>query len=427
MNSKVICVVMGGGQGSRLLPLTDQRCKPAVPLAGKYRLVDIPISNCLNSGYNQIYVLSQFKTASLHRHIQEAYRFDPFGGGFVDILSAEQTEDDEQWYQGTSDAVRQNLHHFGAGENDLFLILSGDQLYRMNFGDIVKQHRESGADVTIAAKPVDAANVQGLGVMRVADDLSITEFVEKPEDPNVIDGLVISETLKSRLSEPRDGGYCLASMGIYVFNKTTLFNALETSSAADFGREIIPGLLGKVGLYSYLFDGFWEDIGTVRAFFDANLSLTQVSPPFNFFDPEQVVYTRARYLPASKINRCHIEQAIVADGCIITDATLKRCVIGVRSFVGEGSSLEDVVMMGQDYYESTEEQNNRSEGPVPHLGVGRNCHIKKAIIDKDARIGDDVRLSPDGKPDMFTQGDVVVRDGVLIVTKKGIVPNGTVI
>ena len=427
MKSKVICVVMGGGHGSRLQPLTDQRCKPAVPLAGKYRLVDIPISNCLNSGYNQIYVLTQFNTASLHRHIQEAYKFDPFGGGFVDILSAEQTEGGEQWYQGTSDAVRQNLHHFGANDDDLFLILSGDQLYRMNFQEIVDQHRKTGADLTIAAKPVELSDVEGLGVMRVNDDLSITEFVEKPKDPEVVAKLILSEALRGRLNDPGKRKYCLASMGIYVFNKATLFNALETSSADDFGGEIIPGLLGKAGLYSFIFDGYLEDIGTVRAFFDANLSLTDALPPFNFFDPARVIFTHARFLPASKINRCHIDQAIVADGCIITDAKLKRCVIGVRSYVGEGSTLEEVVMMGQDYYESTPQKNDNPDGMIPHLGVGKNCRIRKAIIDKDARIGDNVRLSPEGKPDLYRQGDVVVRDGVLIVTKKGIVPNGTVI
>ena len=427
MKRKVICVVMGGGHGSRLQPLTDQRCKPAVPLAGKYRLVDIPISNCLNSGFNQIYVLTQFNTASLHRHIQEAYKFDPFGGGFVDILSAEQTEGDDQWYQGTSDAVRQNLHHFGANDGDLFLILSGDQLYRMNFQNIVDQHRKTGADLTIAAKPVPISQVEGLGVMRVNDDLSISEFVEKPKDPEVIEKLILSDALRSRMKDTGSTKYCLASMGIYLFDKAALFNALETSPASDFGREIIPGLFGKAGLYSYVFDGYWEDIGTVRAFFEANLSLADPLPPFNFFDPDRVIFTRARYLPASKINRCRIEQAVVADGCIITDATLKRCVIGVRSFVGEGSRLEDVVMMGQDYYESPRDKDNDADWQIPPLGVGKNCQIKKAILDKDARIGDNVQLSPDGKPDLYRQGDVVVRDGVLIVTKKGIVPNGTVI
>ena len=277
----VICIIMGGGRGSRLNPLTRERCKPAVPLAGKYRLVDIPISNCLNSGLNQIFILSQFNTASLHRHIQESYKFDPFGGGFVDILSAEQTNTSSHWYQGTADAVRQNMHHFHGGDEDLYVILSGDQLYRMDLQDLIREHDASRAAVTVTAKPLPLTEAEGLGLMRVDDRLNIQEFVEKPTDPNVIAELAVGKNVLERMQFPGDQPYCLASMGIYVFNASVLAEALKTD-ATDFGKEIIPSLLGKTDLNAYIFDHYWEDIGTVRAFFDANLRLTDHVPPFNF-------------------------------------------------------------------------------------------------------------------------------------------------
>lgn len=419
---------MGGGRGSRLIPLTKERCKPAVPLAGKYRLVDIPISNCLNSGYNQIFVLSQFNTASLHRHIQDSYKFDPFGGGFVDILSAEQTERSDTWYQGTADAVRQNMMHFGGTtEKDLYLILSGDQLYRMDLKAIVEQHDKAKAEVTIAAKPIGLDEAEGLGLMRVDDDLEVTEFVEKPTDPKVIEGLAISDAVRFHMNEPGDKPYCLASMGIYVFNAEALKRALD-SDTTDFGKEIIPGLLGKAKLSSYIFDAYWEDIGTVRAFFEANLSLTDPVPPFNFFDEDARVFTHARFLPASKLNSCTINRAIVADGCIMTEANITRSVIGVRSVIDAGSSLEETIMMGADYFETPEDlaENKRLERPP--VGIGKNCRIKSAIIDKNVRIGDNVVLDPTGKPDNFenVESGIAVRDGVLIVSKDVVIPAGTV-
>ncbi len=426
MKSKIISVVMGGGRGKRLHPLTKMRCKPAVPLAGKYRLVDIPISNCLNAGLNQIYVLTQFNTASLHRHIQESYNFDPFGGGFVDILSAEQTEAGESWYQGTADAVRQNLHHYNANDGDLFLILSGDQLYNMDFRRIIDQHRETGADVTIAAKAMPISHIEGLGLMRVEDNLEIKEFVEKPNDENIINELTISDKLMTEISNPQGDKYCLASMGIYVFGKETLYDALHHVNAADFGREVIPQLLGKVSLYSYIFDGYWEDIGSVRSFFEANLRLTEPLPPFNFFDQDHVIYTHPRYLPASKINGGSIENAIIADGCIISGASIKRSVIGVRSVIGEGAKLDNVVMMGQDHFERSDERDSRPDMKLPKIGIGKNCHISNAIIDKNARIGDNVRISPQDKPEHYENGDIMVRDGVVIVSKDAIVPQDTV-
>jgi glucose-1-phosphate adenylyltransferase len=426
MKSKVVCVIMGGGRGTRLHPLTSERCKPAVPLAGKYRLVDIPISNCLHSGLNQIFVLTQFNTASLHRHIQESYKFDPFGGGFVDILSAEQTQKGDSWYQGTADAVRQNLHHFDVADEDLVLILSGDQLYQMDFDSLIEQHRRTKAAVTIAAKAMPLDEVHGLGLMRVQDDLSIQEFAEKPTDPKVIEGLALSEAVTAHLSSDKGNKFVLANMGIYCFSMRVLRESLD-NSYTDFGKEVIPHLLGKVDLKSFIFEGYWEDIGTVHSFFEANLSLTDSVPPFNFFDQGNPVYTRARYLPASKINGLSLKRGIMAGGCIITDASFDRAVVGVRSVIGRGTQFRNVVMMGGDYFEDNEDREENRSLQRPNLGVGENCHIENAIIDKNARIGNNVRLSPEGKPDMYEEGDVIVRDGVLLVVKGGVVPDGTVI
>jgi glucose-1-phosphate adenylyltransferase len=413
---------MGGGRGTRLFPLTKERCKPAVPLAGKYRLVDIPISNCLNSGFNRIFLLSQFLTASLHRHIQKSFHFDPFGAGFIDILSAEQTEKSSAWYEGTADAVRRNLVHFNSHDHEFVLILSGDQLYRMDFSAIIDQHIATGADVTIAAIPFPVSKVEGLGLMRVADDLSISEFVEKPKDPAIINGLTVSPALEKKLS-PSAEKRCLASMGIYVFSREVLRLALE-NNMKDFGKEVIPALLGKAKLFSYIFEGYWEDIGTVRAFFEANLALAQPLPPFNFFDRSAPIYTHPRYLPASKINRCNIDYVVIGDGCLVTDSTLKHCVIGIRSILGENAHLEDVVMMGADYYQTEKEIAADKAAGLPSIGVGRNCHIRHAIIDKNARIGDGVSLSPEGKADGDYPHNVVIRDGILCVCKGAVIPSG---
>ncbi|OHE88250.1 MAG: glucose-1-phosphate adenylyltransferase [Verrucomicrobia bacterium RIFCSPLOWO2_12_FULL_64_8] len=425
-NPRVLAVVMGGGRGTRLYPLTKERCKPAVPLAGKYRLVDIPISNCLNSGINRIFLLTQFNTASLHRHVNQTYHFDCFGQGFVEIMAAEQTEKSADWYQGTADAVRRNLVHFRTHPHDHVLILSGDQLYRMDFNKILEQHIATGADVTVAAIPVPVSRVEGLGIMRVNDALEIQQFAEKPKDPAVINSLALSPALESRLTAAAAGKRCLASMGIYVFNRGVLQDALA-NVMTDFGKEVIPGLLRQRRLFAYIFEGYWEDIGTVRAFFEANLALAQPLPPFNFYTHTTPVYTHARFLPATKINRCAIDHVVIADGSIITDSTLKHCVIGIRSIVHEGSHLEDVVMMGADFYESEAELKERADRGVPAVGVGRNCRIRGAIIDKNARIGENVVFSPDGKTDgTYVDGMVVVRDGVPVVPKDAVIPAGTV-
>jgi glucose-1-phosphate adenylyltransferase len=412
---------MGGGRGTRLWPLTQERCKPAVPLAGKYRLVDIPISNCLNSGLNEIFVLTQFNTASLHRHIQYSYQFDPFSGGFVDILSAEQTESGEAWYQGTADAVRQNLMHFGDSEDDLFLILAGDQLYRMDFREMIRRHEESGAAVTVAATTVPPEKAFGLGLMRVDENLRIEEFVEKPTDPEVIGGLSVAPHLRDQLAPGSEGDICLASMGLYLFNGKILREALA-SPHADFGKELIPSLLGKGLLQAHPFTGYWEDIGTIDAFFEANLQLTDRVPPFNFFDEKNRVYSRARYLPAAKVNGATLERTVLADGCILSECRVRRSVIGVRSILREGSELDEVVMMGSDYFELNPEQGDH-EGKIP-LGVGPRTRVRHAIIDKNARIGADVVLDPTGLPEEYSRDGLYIRDGVLLVPKNCIVPDG---
>lgn len=420
MLKNVISIIMGGGRGTRLYPLTKYRCKPAVPLAGKYRLVDIPISNCINSGCDEIYLLSQFNTASLHKHIQQTYKFDNFSRGFVDILAAEQTDSGGDWYQGTADAVRKNMHHFRRhGKDSYFLILSGDQLYQMDFRTLIEAHKKSGADITIAAKPMPKREAPSLGIMRVDENLNITEFVEKPKDPAVIDSLLIGDKLKSGLKNPNDE-YCLASMGIYVFSQRILEEAMS-GNEMDFGKEVIPGFLNGKKLCAFIFDGYWEDIGTVGAFFEANLATTDEVPPFDFYKPNMSVYTHSRFLPGAKICHCSVDHCNISDGVIIEDAVLKRCVIGVRSIIGQGSNLENVIMMGADEYPFGHENGTK-------IGVGKNCRIRNAIVDKNAYIGDNCVLSPDGKPDRWDAVEgLYVRDNVLIVTKDANIPPNTVV
>lgn len=405
-----------------MYPLTQPRCKPAVPLAGKFRLADIPISNCLNSGLNEIYVLTQFNTASLHRHIQATYSFDPFGGGLVDILSAEQTEKGESWYQGTADAVRQNLIHFNISRKDLILILSGDQLYRMDFRKLIDHHRAIGADATIAATPINESEVSNFGLMQIEDDYSIKSFVEKPTEPDVIEEYSMSGKMLSSVNrDPSDKAW-LASMGIYLFNADVLMDALD-SADTDFGKEVIPGLLGNKTLKSYLFDGYWEDIGTVAAFFEANLKLTDENPPFDLFDPYDRIYTRPRFLPPSFIKDSELNRTLISDGCVIQNSKLNRCVIGVRSRVGDNVSLTNVIIMGNDTYEDSDLRDESLPLDAPALGVGSDCVICNAIIDKNSRIGKNVILDPTGKEDGQYSNGITIRDGILIVAKDQIVPS----
>ena len=415
MSRKVHCVIMGGGRGTRLYPLTKLRCKPAVPLAGKYRLVDIPISNCINSGYNRIYLLSQFNTASLHRHVQDAYRFDRFGKGFVEILSAEQTEDGDDWYQGTADAVRRNLIHFGAEDNDIFVILSGDQLYRMDFSKMVDEHLERGAEITVAAKPVAINEASGLGLLSVDDDFKIIDFVEKPSDPEVIQRLVPQE-LKGKEGIP---DRCLASMGIYVFNASAMFDSLQGNST-DFGKEVIPSLVGKKDLRCHVYDDYWEDIGTVRSFFEANLQLCDEFPKFNFYEQSHPIYNYPDVLPTSKLGQSQLSSTSIASGCQIGSSNFNRCMLGVRSVVSDNCTLENVVMMGADNYDAFSETKLG-------LGVGANSTIKNSIIDKNARIGKGVYLNPDGLEEGWVDDkqNIYCKDGILVVVKNGLVEDET--
>lgn len=422
----VLSVILGGGRGTRLFPLTQDRAKPAVPLAGKYRIVDIPISNCINSGYRRIYLLTQFNSASLHRHISQSYKFDHFSNSFVEILAAEQTLTDTSWYQGTADAVRKNLLHFQNSPFDFMLILSGDQLYRMDYRKLMIQHYQSKADVTVATIPVTRKDVPGFGIMRMAEDFQITEFVEKPKDPKVQDAFRLDREWYPRLNIESEDELFLASMGIYVFNREALFQLLD-NELHDFGKDIIPDALKNYRVCSYVYQGAWEDIGTIRAYFDCNIDLTSPHPRFNFFDMISPVFTRARFLPASRINAGAIEQSLISDGCILNRAAISQSLLGIRSVVGEGSRLHRAVVMGADYYESEwMAKRNEAEGR-PRLGIGQNTRIENAIIDKNARIGNNCVISPEGKEKDADHPLYYIRDGIVVIPKNGVVPHNTVI
>jgi glucose-1-phosphate adenylyltransferase len=425
-HGNVLAVIMGGGQGTRLFPLTKERAKPAVPLAGKYRLVDIPISNCINSGIRRVYVLTQFLSASMHRHISQSYKFDHFSGGFVEILAAEQTFTDASWYQGTADAVRKNLIHFLNNDFEYLLVLSGDQLYRMDFRRIVTQHAETSADVTIATIPVERNVAQSLGILQINGEKRITRFVEKPKDPAVLDSLKMPSEMLPGLGVPADSERFLASMGIYVFNRDVVIKLLD-NNLTDFGKHIIPGAIETHRVFSHIYQGYWEDIGTIGSFFEANLDITSELPRFNFFDMAAPIFSRPRFLPASKINGAAIDHAVVADGCIITRCQIAHSVVGVRSIVEEGSRLHRVVVMGNDYYESESSiLSNEAQGN-PRVGIGRNTRIENAIVDKNARIGSNCVISPAGKEANVDHPLYFIRDGVVIIPKNGVVPDNTVI
>jgi glucose-1-phosphate adenylyltransferase len=422
----VISVILGGGAGTRLFPLTKDRSKPAVPLAGKYRIVDIPISNCLNSGLKRIFLLTQFNSSSLHRHIQQSYRFDDFSAGFIEIMAAQQTPSSDAWYQGTADAVRQNLQHFGNASHKYVLILSGDQLYRMNFRAVVEQHIKTGADVTVATIPVSRADAKQFGIMQIDGEERITRFVEKPQEDSTLDTLRMDGSIRGKLGIYGGDDLLLASMGIYVFNRDVLDNALA-GKLVDFGKHIIPNLISTGRLFSYVYQGYWEDIGTIKAFYDANLDLVNEIPKFNFFDTQSPIYTHARYLPASKIVRAHLDKTAVADGCIIVDAKIEHSIIGIRSRIEAGATIKDSILMGLDDYETPEEAQAGMARGIPPLGIGKNTYIERAIIDKNARIGDNVSISPGGKPENFDADNYNIRDGIVVVPKGGVIRSGTVI
>src|SRR6266487_369350 len=415
---RTLAIIMGGGAGTRLFPLTKDRAKPAVPLGGKYRIVDIPISNCLNSGLRSIYVLTQFNSMSLHRHIQASYKFDNFSRSFIDILAAQQTPTASQWYQGTADAVRQNMRYFLEGPYDYYLILSGDQLYRMDFRALLHQHIRLGADITLATKPVARHQVVEFGIMQSGVDRRITGFIEKPSDEAVLQEMKMSRELLRAIGSNVEEELFQASMGIYVFNRNVLTESLK-NDYVDFGNHIIPASIRDRHVSAFIFKGYWEDIGTIRAFYEANLDLTDLVPEYSFFEPDSPIYTHPRFLPGSKINGATLRQAIISDGCIISHAHLQRCVVGIRSVIQSGATIRKSIIMGADYFEL-----GPTDSSQPPMGIGRNCVIDRAIIDKNARIADGVVITPEGKPPNFDADNYFIRDGIVVIPKNAVIPAG---
>ncbi|UAY53584.1 glucose-1-phosphate adenylyltransferase [Ferruginibacter albus] len=422
--SSVIAIVLGGGAGSRLYPLTATRSKPAVPIAGKYRLVDIPISNCLNSGINRILVLTQFNSASLNKHIKNTYQFSIFSKGFVDILAAEQTPDNPTWFQGTADAVRQSLRHIGSFDYEYVLILSGDQLYQMDFGEMIDRHKELKADLTIATIPVTEKEAPEFGILKADDNDNITSFIEKPK----------KELLPKWVSDTGDamkgfGRNYLASMGIYVFSRKLLFDLLqvEHKDATDFGKEIIPSSISKYNVVSFQYNGYWTDIGHIHSFFDANIALTLDIPHFNLFDNNKTVYSRARMLPPAKISGTTINKSVIAEGCIILAAKIEESVIGIRNRIGFGTVIERGYVMGNDYYETLAEIEHSKQHGEPEIGIGERCYLKNVIIDKNVRIGNDVRII--GGPHLPNSDHALytVKDGIVVIKKGAVIHDGFVI
>lgn len=420
LRRSTLAIVMGGGAGTRLFPLTKDRAKPAVPLAGKYRIVDIPISNCINSGVRNVYVLTQYNSASLNRHIARTYKFDQFTRGFVEVLAAQQTPEGERWYQGTADAVRQNLRYFLESDYEYYLILSGDQLYRMDFRRVLSQHLATGAEITIATLPVNGQDATSFGILHSNVDGQIQEFVEKPKDPAILEGLRMPAETLAKLGLPPDEPRYQASMGIYVFNRQVLIDSLD-NACMDFGKHIIPAALSKYKVFSYDFQGYWEDIGTIRSFFMANLDLCKMVPQYDFFDSAAPIFTHARFLPATKINGAVIREALISDGCIITDAHVETAVIGLRSIIETGTTIRETIIMGADYYAGAA----GTDAAKPAPGIGRNCRIERTIIDKNVHIGDNVVITPEGKPDEMDSELFYIRDGIVVIPKDTVIPAGT--
>lgn len=426
---EVLSLILGGGRGTRLYPLTQMRSKPAVPVAGKYRLIDIPISNCINSGLNRMYVLTQFLSVSLHRHIANTYKFDPFSKGFVEVLAAQQTNDKADWYQGTADAVRQQIRYVVEDPCREVLILSGDQLYRMDYRHLIRTHRQTGADITIAVIPVPRDQVPGFGVVRLDDSSRVVDFAEKPKtEPEIAPYHTSPEWMARHGVNAPDRPY-LASMGIYLFNRRSLLEQLNARPlATDFGKEIFPRSIHTHKVVAHLFDGYWEDLGTIKAYHDANIALTLDNPPFDLNSPEGVIYTRMRFLPASRIAGCDMRQSVIGDGCMIQPGTdIERSLIGLRSIIGRGVRISNSILLGADRYETSAEISaNRSSG-IPDIGIGDGTVIANAIIDKDCRVGRGARITNDagvidGEGDYF-----VIRDGIVVLPRGISIPDGTVI
>ncbi len=420
-SKKVISVILGGGAGSRLYPLTATRSKPAVPIAGKYRLVDIPISNCINNNINRMYVLTQFNSASLNKHIKNTYQFSGFSSGFVDIIAAEQTPDSPNWFQGTADAVRQSLRHIEKNDFEYVLILSGDQLYQMDLTEMIDKHIAANADITIATIPVVAREAVEFGLLKTDAENTITSFIEKPAAE-----LLPNWTSDTGADMQAAGRNYLASMGIYIFNKKLLFDLLltEKKEATDFGKEIIPQAIDKCKVVSYQYGGYWTDIGNIYSFFEANLALTLEIPPFNLFDTERMIFSRARMLPPAKISGTTITSALFAEGCIIHAKSIANSVVGIRSRIGVGTVLESCYIMGSDFYETIDEiAHNLSKG-IPKVGIGDNCYLKNVIADKDCRIGDNVKIIGGDHLEAKDHGLYSIKDGIVVIKKGAMIPDG---
>ncbi|MEW6363846.1 MAG: glucose-1-phosphate adenylyltransferase [Acidobacteriota bacterium] len=415
-----VAIILGGGKGTRLHPLTKDRSKPAVPIGGKYRLIDIPISNCLNSNINRIYVVTQYLSSSLHRHINQTFKFDYFGAGFVEILAAEQTAETMDWYRGTADAVRRNLKHIFGSRSDYVLILGGDQLYRMDFQEVIRYHAEKKADITVAVLPVEESRTSGLGILKPDADLRIVDFLEKP-DASMLDGF---ETVHPAF-EKASGRRYLASMGIYLFSHDVLVELLTSMVEDDFGTHIIPASLAKYKVFGFPFNDYWEDIGTIRTFFKANLDLAIPDPPFSFYRVTAPIYSHPRFLPCSKFIDCDMRETLLAEGCLVRRARILHSVIGIRSIIGEGSTIEHTLMMGADYYESPADREANHRRGIPDVGIGQDCNISNAIIDKNARIGKNVVISNPRKLDSFDGRNYYIRDSVVIIPKNAIIDDGT--
>ncbi|MHB1922766.1 MAG: glucose-1-phosphate adenylyltransferase [Chitinophagaceae bacterium] len=420
MAYSVISVILGGGQGSRLYPLTRSRSKPAVPIAGKYRLVDIPISNCLNSGLKRIFVLTQFNSASLNKHIKNAYHFDNFNSGFVDILAAEQTPDNPTWYQGTADAVRQCLHHIENYESDYVLILSGDQLYQMDFEEMISKHIQMEAEISIATIPVGKREAPEFGIMKTNEESFITSFIEKPKKEVLPEWTSeVSDEMK------REGRHYLASMGIYLFNRSLLSEILRSNNpSTDFGKEVIPQALEKHKVASFQYEGYWTDIGNIYSFFEANLGLTDEIPKFNLFDNNKTIYSRVRMLPPSKISGTTLEKTVIAEGCIIMASRIEHALVGIRTRIGCGTTIVNSYLMGNDFFQTLDEINRSMSRGIPPIGIGERCYIGNTIVDKNCCIGNDVRINggshlPDAEHEQY-----VVKDGIVVVKKGAVLPNG---
>src|SRR5215468_7446014 len=424
--SHVLSIILAGGAGKRLFPLTQDRSKPAVPLGGKYRLIDVPISNCLNSGLKKIFVLTQFNSASLNRHIANTYRFDPFAEGFIEVLAAEQTMTNPNWFQGTADAVRQHLHRFTDRNIDYQLILSGDQLYRMDYRKLLDSHWKRGADVTICVIPKNESMASSFGLLKLGSDGRVEQFREKPKGDALHEMYTDTAALGLNPADATKKPY-LASMGIYLFKSSVLIDLLADASMIDFGYQVIPRAIEKYDVYGFLFDDYWEDLGTVEAFYRANMDLTGSAPHFDFHDMTAPIYTRARFLPPSRIERCEIRESIVSEGSILRGARIVNSVVGIRSQVAEDVVLEQVMLMGADFYEDEDDFDYNRQLGIPNIGIGKGSVVHKAIIDKNAHIGENCRILNEQRIHTFDGPGYYIRDGIIIVPKKGIVQNGTTV